>query len=282
MDEKPQYLYHYTRIDNLAMILKNKSMLMRPLTSLDDLEEGDTVTKKNWAKYCYVSCWTSEDRESIPMWKMYCPSTGGIRIRMPSDMAQYKNLFDSDIGKLMRIIEFYEPNISEENAKIKAEDRVRSSKVKIDTNGLPADEIQLYKVEYSDRPNKIYPKFIKFSNKKDMIVSPYRLGRVKRNIWRFQKEWRFAITYLPISIFDSDPIHSTYASYLLNQQLFPCPELPFDSIEMKIKPSAMNELEITMHPHATEGEIELVNLLRDRYVPEALICESGLKNILKK
>lgn len=37
--EIPPYLYHYTTVESLAMILKNRNVKLNALSSLDDLQE---------------------------------------------------------------------------------------------------------------------------------------------------------------------------------------------------------------------------------------------------
>ena len=34
-------------------------------------------------KFVYVSCWTEDSEESIPLWNLYTPNMHGVRIRMP-------------------------------------------------------------------------------------------------------------------------------------------------------------------------------------------------------
>lgn len=44
MEQKyPEYLYHYTSIDNLALILKNKTIRFNSLINVDDPDEIKTI-----------------------------------------------------------------------------------------------------------------------------------------------------------------------------------------------------------------------------------------------
>ena len=76
------YLYHYTNTETLALILSNKTIRFNSLNNVDDLQEQETSDVKNFGQYCFVSCWTDDAEESIPMWKMYGNFTSGIRIKM--------------------------------------------------------------------------------------------------------------------------------------------------------------------------------------------------------
>ena len=79
----PQYLYHYTNVDSLALILKNKTIRLNSLDKMDDLQEQMTLDKQNFGKFVFVSSWTDDETEQIPMWRMYTPKQHGVRIKLP-------------------------------------------------------------------------------------------------------------------------------------------------------------------------------------------------------
>ena len=78
----PQYLYHYTSVETLALILQNRTIRFNSLDRMDDLQEKETKDIKNIGQFIYVSAWTSEEKESIPMWNMYSSLDAGVRIRL--------------------------------------------------------------------------------------------------------------------------------------------------------------------------------------------------------
>ncbi|MFR2171477.1 MAG: hypothetical protein ACLS54_12690 [Anaerostipes hadrus] len=45
--EELDYLYHYTNIETLALILKNKTVRFNSLDKMDDLQEQQTADVKN-------------------------------------------------------------------------------------------------------------------------------------------------------------------------------------------------------------------------------------------
>ena len=61
-----EYLYHYTSLETLALILKNKTICFNNLSYVDDMEEVQTKDLGKFGKIAYVSCWTSDSEESIP------------------------------------------------------------------------------------------------------------------------------------------------------------------------------------------------------------------------
>lgn len=77
-----EYLYHYTDIEALALILKNRTIRFNSLNKMDDLQEQETGDIKNIGQFCYVSSWTEDDIESIPMWNIYSSLNAGVRIKL--------------------------------------------------------------------------------------------------------------------------------------------------------------------------------------------------------
>ena len=80
-------IYHYTTIETLALILKNRNIRFNRLDKVDDLEEARTKSNGlNLAQYRFISCWTKSEEESIPLWKMYTNNGIGVRIGLEQKM----------------------------------------------------------------------------------------------------------------------------------------------------------------------------------------------------
>ena len=80
-----EFLYHYTTLDKLALILRNRTIRLNPLDKMDDLQENMTSDVKNFGRIFFASSWTEEATESIPMWKMYASMESGVRIGLPKN-----------------------------------------------------------------------------------------------------------------------------------------------------------------------------------------------------
>lgn len=76
------FLYHYTSIESLAYILKNKTIKFNNLMNVDDPEEAETSDLGKFGRHCLVSCWTDVSEDILPMWNMYTPDMRGVRIGM--------------------------------------------------------------------------------------------------------------------------------------------------------------------------------------------------------
>ena len=80
-------IYHYTSLDTLALILKNRTIMFNRLDRVDDVEEGTIESKGVYpGRNVFVSCWTEDAEESIPMWNMYARGGAGVRIALDKDM----------------------------------------------------------------------------------------------------------------------------------------------------------------------------------------------------
>lgn len=82
--KNPPYLYHYSSIETLALILKNKTIRFNRLDLVDDPEECETKDFGKIGRFFFVSCWMSDEEESIPMWKMYSNDLKGVRVKLPT------------------------------------------------------------------------------------------------------------------------------------------------------------------------------------------------------
>ena len=84
-------IHHYTSIETLEMILKNKSIKFNRLDQVDDKAEykyDSTVYDTNikLGKYTFVSCWTKSEMENIDLWNRYGKGNKGVRISLDEDM----------------------------------------------------------------------------------------------------------------------------------------------------------------------------------------------------
>src|SRR4051794_29390495 len=86
IEELPSTLYHYTSVDNLKNILQSCTLRFSRLDNVNDPEEAIASDLPFASSSVFVSCWSSAEAESIPMWSMYGQSFCGIRLRLPANM----------------------------------------------------------------------------------------------------------------------------------------------------------------------------------------------------
>ena len=104
-------IHQYTSIDSLALILKNKTIRFKRLDKMDDIEEAALSNAGiHLGGFMFVSCWTYNENESIPLWRMYTPTTKGVRISLDKDMFKKHIVTKEELEKYH--IQTNEQNIS--------------------------------------------------------------------------------------------------------------------------------------------------------------------------
>ncbi len=248
----PDFLYHYTSINTLGLILKHRTLRLNNLTAMDDLDEAD-FGGKNWGKYCFISSWTEDAEESIPMWNMYSNNMRGVRIKM-----QTYPFKEYGIEGLKTIVP------------------MEAISVPTHTIGTYMQNQILFNVEYDDIE---YKKAMKDAsiieiNGGQIEFSGDRLGKWKNQYWDFQKEWRYRLIIYPIGLYNiaQDP-------FLYNQQLQDFAnvvDLPFSDYYLHLRDDAVNTMEVVLGPKTNEIDFEIVQMLADKYSPGIAIKKSAL------
>ena len=268
-----EYLYHYTNIETLLLILKNKTLAFNSLQNVDDLEECQSKDIQQIGKICYVSCWTDDESESIPMWKMYTQNMQGVRIRLK------KFPFKKYIFKC-----------GQYHFKSDAETYIDYDKLYNDDKTTIAGEPQLVKVVYTDDENLIYPtvKSMKEEIKKlddgniqrsmSKNYSFSQIGKYKRKNWEFQHEVRYIINMSLWSMKELENCKNTDDQLKLIDRLEDIKyKAPYNLFFLNLTDEALNDLEILLGPKITEAQMELVKLIVEKYCPSAKIIKSNLK-----
>lgn len=270
------YLYHYTDVSSLAMILKNKSIRFSPLTLLDDMEEEKIQDRQRYGQWVFVSSWTDSSRESIPMWRMYTSPSDGVRIRLPKNpfcvYTMQTNDFSNVKGNIPAEVSYDKLDII-----IPVKDYIYSKYFLCN----PKPNEILFKVNYSDDKDLLYPKVLNFKNRDiDFVIS--KLGIFKNTYWSFQNEWRYILFFLPISL-QSIVKHQTVEQIIQNtyKNLLECMELPFNYYFLNLDKEKIKDMEITLNPQISDGSRTIVQLLVEKYNPSAQIEESTLRGKIK-
>lgn len=272
-----KYLYHYTSIDTLLLILKNKTLAFNSLQNVDDLEEADSEDIEQIGKICYVSCWTNDDSESIPMWNMYTPNMQGVRIKLkeyPFKKYFYKKgeyFFNTDCESHINYKDLYSD----------------------DKACISPDSPLLRNVIYTEEKSKLYPRIksvIKKAEKLDngkininekIKYSFEELGKYKRSNWSFQNEVRYIINMAPYSMKELMSCKSEAEQRKLISRLEDTKiKAPYKRFFLQLSDEAIKNIEVLLGPKITEEQEEIVKLIIDKYCPSAKILNSNLKGKL--
>lgn len=267
-----KYLYHYTSVDSLALILKNKTIRLNPLDKMDDLQEQKTADVENLGKFVFVSSWTDDPTESIPMWKLYTNSTAGVRIKLRENPFAWHGTLAKDVAAKtgMQLTPDSDPegklptflDLSEMMAKGYMSAQAYNGKI-------------LEKVQYTDDLSKLEPTVVKIDDGKAHL-NIGSLGRYKNKHWEFQNEWRYIMTFMSMNFKVGVEMMSQMFSMSVTKMTQGKEPPPFRYYDLDIDPKCFEEMEITCSPQMTYGNRVILETLVEKYNPSAKIVESEL------
>lgn len=267
------FLYHYTSIESLALILKNRTIRLNPLDKMDDLQEQKTVDVDGMGKFVFVSCWTSNSRENIPMWKMYTQPTAGVRIKMR------KRPFVSYDFPVNRLRAHIDRENADKAIKYDLPDKIYCDYNQLFNNNMSTPHFYgediLCEVHYTSIQDELEPKVTSVENNR-INFCLNTLGKNKNLYWSFQEESRYILQVFPFAISecikDKERYNSYHYSLLFEGKLQP----PFRFFDLDIDPRCFEEMEITCSPQMSIGNRILLEALVGRYNPKAKIIDSEL------
>lgn len=274
MSNIPKYLYHYTSIETLALILRNRTIRFNSLDKMDDLQEQLTADAKNLGKCVYISSWTADDQESIPMWNMYASLKAGVRIKMKTDPFALRECDFAAIAKAF-------PSTKIEITGTPPATLVPYHEMLI--KGFSAvpntPEKLLCEVEYSNDLSRLYPSVLS-RTKEGTTISLAEMGKVKNVHWAFQKEWRYIIQLIKTD-YQKSP-ENMYKDFLATMDCLISGQYqqPFSYYDMPLAEDAFSMMSITLSPQLSAGNRVIVNSLVDKYNPTAEVKESELVGLI--
>jgi len=274
------FLYHYTSLETLALILSNKTICFNNLLYVDDIEEAETNDMGKFGRFVYVSCWTDDKDESISLWNLYTPNMHGVRIMLPKfPFAEfvYKKgelFLTEDIKTYINMQKIYDEN-----------------KVSI-----VSTQPQLVKLEYTKENDKLYPNVksesfdggldiylqanhISDLHIKNLIVnySFKELGKCKHDNWTFQKEWRYIISTMPMGIQDNNPPSFKSQQEIIRRLENKSFEPSYRQIFLDIDEKALEKMEVMFGPRMSEAEKIMAKSILHQYCPTCKYSESALR-----
>lgn len=105
--DEVEFINHYTSLDTLQYILRNKSLRLNRIDQVNDLLEHSRMDSFD-DKKGFVSCFTKRQRESFFFWKTYSHRQEGgigVRISFPPEVAFLNEFFfDSECMRPIPIV----------------------------------------------------------------------------------------------------------------------------------------------------------------------------------
>lgn len=270
--DKIEYLYHYTSLESLALILKNRTIRLNPLDKMDDIQEQKTADIENIGKFVFVSSWTDDVVESIPMWKMYTDPRCGVRIKLRKNPFLKHGTRGSDFEKVLGA------TLEDEKSRTTVMDTFLDLTAMLEggyvsPQGWSGDI--LTKIEYTNDLDKLEPSVGSCENGKNRIALGL-LGKYKNTHWRFQNEWRYIMDFVPMNFSSNSQQIARYFSQTVLKMSTGIAEPPFRYYDLDIDPKYFEEMEITCSPQMSAGNRTILETLVERYNPNATILESEL------
>lgn len=258
-------LYHYTNLSSLALILSNKTIRFNALNNLDDLQEQETSDIKNLGRFCFVSSWTDDSSEMIPMWNMYTNMESGVRIKLPKyPFEESKSITEENGYPLFKY------------GKIENVDSIipvqKMLQYKFITPGLLKQEEILFEVQYSSDKDKLYPRILSESAESTYLALD-KIGIYKNVGWAFQKEWRYKFLALPIDLSDEEHLQESYKE-VIAKMIAGTATLQFSHYDIPISDEAFSKMEIVLSPKMSAGSRVIVRDLVEKYNSTAVVRDS--------
>lgn len=270
-------LYHYTSVDSLACILKGHSIRFMPLDTLDDLQEKETADLTHIASYVYVSCWSDDPEESIPMWRMYTPDNAGVRIALPAlPFKMHPNGPLTTVGGNSSI----EGSSSNGNPP-SLRPYISAVLEGVLTPALQTDDQSsiLHQVVYTDDQSLLYPTVYSESDGQ-VHINLDLLGKNKNKYWSFQHEWRFIFSAIRFNILGSMQDPARAFSLAVNEMINGKTRQPFPHYDLELDDNAFSHMQILLSPRLSYGNRVIVESLVEKYNPSATVIDSCLKNLI--
>lgn len=270
-----EYLYHYTNIETLALILKNRTIRFNSLDKMDDLQEQQTADIKNIGQFCYISSWTDDCTESIPMWNMYASLNLGVRIKLRKNPFKVYNNTAETLSKAIK-----EPVVDKSNGTpLQSNIPLAEMFEKGFISAQAMSKQLLYKVEYTDDNKKLYPRILK-EDGEHFTLALGDLGKHKNLHWKFQKEWRYILVLLPFDINQSVKNLLTNFQIIANRMRLGMEKQLFPYYDMVISDEAFEDMDITLSPRISAGSRIIVQNLIEKFNPDATLTESSLVGLI--
>lgn len=268
----PKTLFHYTSLDALALILKNRTIRFTRLDRVDDPQEKRTADSRNLAKFRYVSCWTAFAEESIPMWREYAGVEAGVRIELPTYPFP---LYQVEEGDLSRV-----SGLQIEGSPDSVQFRLPFSEL-LDKGLFVSEAISssdmLHEVIYTDDLDQLFPRVIEQDFGGKLYANVGAVGVTKATAWSYQREWRYVLTIYPFDIkrvieSQEETISEIVEAVLDRRE----PDLP-PSFDMGISDEAFEKMGITVSPAISECSWTILHALLEKYNPSALVKKSNIE-----
>lgn len=265
------FIYHYTTIETLDLILRNHTIRFSRLDKVDDIEESEFSsgpTNVRLGNYVFASCWTRCEEESIAQWKIYA-GYDGVRIAMAEgDIFQTYDITPEFPNSMQS---YFKPPFSPVG-----KDAICCPRI----NPVVCED-----VVYTDDPTLLAKDAI-IDTGTHTALSTTSAGKYKRKTWEFQKECRFKFLVYPMqenivewiakTEIDINQTILISAQGMRNiiQEKMPISQEYYDAT---MSATALDHLQVMLGPRTSVAQETMVKALLNQYAPKAVLRHSELK-----
>ena len=266
--EAPAVLYHYASLDTLALILHNRTIRFSRLDKVDDPQEQRSADSQN-----LVSCWTSSDEESIPMWREYAGAECGVRIQMKSHPFKRYSVSTESLSKLSSDAVLNTPGGKFDGLQLPLEDFWDK---KYHFKEMARSVEMLHEVQYTKDKSLLFPEVIRSCGNGWVEADLSALGIHKATAWSYQREWRYVLTAVPVGIasIEGDVEAVKRATEVILDRCDP--EIP-SFYDLVISDGAFSSMKIVSSPKMTPGNRVILDALVQKYAPGIEVAESSIE-----
>ncbi len=290
-------IHHYTSIETLGLILKNRTIRFNRSDQVDDPDEIELeINGYPFAKYLLLSCWTLEEDESIPQWGLYAGKGHGVRITLDSDHLFQNFLSETRVESRDEIIKkvwekrFTQPDGTEifaygfhttSGEKSYVPYYIFHGTFNPTTSGLailpPVPNYEfLTKVDYVNSLDNAYADSINIKNTDERHYSmnfTTRIGYKKRKSWSFQKEARFILMLMHTMPQKSGQIIVDIPDFSFTKYGFPPTSQDRSEqlfyFDLSVDNDAFDYLEVIAGPETSDEEKSKIKDIIQAYAPNA-------------
>ena len=241
-------IFHYTSIETLALILENRTLRFNNAKKVDDPNEAISKDYGSMQDYVFISCWTNESTESIPLWKIYGNNCHGVRLESDTNYIHFEGE-ETPINGMYKVVE----NVKKE----------------FDTDYF----INLWQLEtnYSDE-ERFFKKDTSTATQKSWEYQVDAVFNTKSTCWSFEKEIRFILLGCGL---EPDKYKNNWQ--LVFNNITEKKKINSSFVDLILFDDFFNNLTITTGSLQNEAERIIVQSLVQKYNQNIKVLESKLQ-----
>lgn len=249
----PNTLFHYTSRETFQKIVRTQTIRFTRLDQVNDADDGVAKDLPNAATALFVSCWTSQVSESLPMWSLYSGRMDGVRLAFSPDWLS---------GKYQRT-----PYSWTRVDKILHVNR---------RGGFDMGTVEVWgpeQMSYTDHPSRVPPAVTRRTTQR-LAYNIRHLGLIKRKHWSFEREWRYRLSTIPVALSSTSEVNRIWLTEVIDFVQYPVEET---YIDVPIAPNTWNRAHILLGPKVSEGAAGEVESILHKHSIDVKVARSSIK-----